>query len=99
IYVLAGGGVLGDAKGIISELAHLAGSKHVFSDQDLADAARKSKYDAQIQNYVHDRDNVYNMPRSERSEGFYGVYFHYLQFNNCNTQPGNVWKFGGGWSP
>jgi YD repeat-containing protein len=86
----AGDTVIADATAIISELFHLAGSRQIYRDQDLASAAQKSGYAAQLQNYVTNPDLILdNIPPSQRTPGDYSINFHYLQYNICNVTPGS----------
>lgn len=91
IYAPANGATpISDALSIISELFHLAGSRKFFSDQELAEAANNSAYGARAGDYISDRLNVFKQPKKDRTAFGYSIYFHYLQFNICNTSPANV---------
>lgn len=86
-----GATVITDATAIVSEIFHLAASKQQYSDKALAEAAHNSKYGAAIGNYVKDPGKIaYNIPESQRTLGDYSIYFHYLQYNICNTSPGST---------
>jgi hypothetical protein len=91
-----------DAATVISELFHLAGTRRFYSDQDLASAARQSKYAADAARYISSETNIFHPDYApvhlyaQNPELAYSAYFHYLQVNICNVSPGTLKQIGNG---
>jgi hypothetical protein len=86
-----------DADNIIAELFHLARMDGVYTDKQLANAARRTEYASEAANYLAPSANVFDPGYkpggwNEQNQYGYSVYFHTIQQQHCGFRQPQNWK-------
>jgi hypothetical protein len=69
----------------------------LYTDKQLANAARRTKYASEAANYLAPSANVFNPGYkpggwNEQNQNGYSVYFHTIQKQHCGFLPPQNWK-------